>query len=242
MRRAYYIFAYYASFLVFGIVGLGLNILCALLLLVPRRHRPGAWVRRVIGLLVDLWVRWLNACGIVRVTYHGFDGPIVGGVVVVANHPTLIDAPVLLARMPDATCIFKPAIMRNPVIGPAAILAEYTPGGDGLTTIRAVGTKVAAGRALLIFPEGTRTATGTTLGPLKAGFAVIAARGRAPVQAVVIRATPGLVSRDRPWWRYPDTLPAFVSVTLDRRWEHDPSRHAQELTALVEQRLREVLR
>lgn len=241
MSRAYYILAYYLSFLVFGIVGLGLNLLCAVLLLVPRRRRPGAWVRRVIGRLLDFWVRWLNACGIVRVSYHGFDGPIAGSVVVIANHPTLIDAPVLLSRMPDATCIFKPAIMRNPILGPAAILAGYTPGTDGLTTIRTVAAKVAAGRALLIFPEGTRTATGTTLGPLKAGFAVIAARARSPVQAVVIRATPGLVARGRPWWRYPETLPAFVSVTLDRRWEHDPARHAQDLTAQVDERLREVL-
>jgi len=241
MRRGYYIFAYYLSFLVFGVVGLSLNLVCALLLLVPARARLGSWVRRVVRRLFDFWVKWLNACGIVRVSYEGFDRPIEGGVVVVANHPTLIDAPVLLARMPDATCIFKPALMRNPVVGPAAVMAGYTSGGDGVDTIRAVAAKVAAGRSLLIFPEGTRTAVGTTLGPFKAGFALVAARGHAPVQAVVIRATPGLVARGRPWWRYPDMLPAFVHVTLDRRFPHDPALHAQDLTARVEARLREVL-
>jgi len=241
MRRAYYIFAYYLSFLVFGSVGLALNLVCAVLLLAPRREALGGPVRRVIRRLFDFWSKWLNACGIVRVSYHGFDRPIEGGVVVIANHPTLIDAPVLLARMPDATCIFKPQLMRNPVIGPAAIMAGYTSGAEGLDTIRAVAEKVVAGRSLLIFPEGTRTAVGTTHGPLKAGFAIIAARGHAPVQLVIIRSTAGLVARGRPWWKYPETLPAFVSATLDRRWDHDPARHATDLTSQIEQRIREVL-
>lgn len=241
MKRAYYIFAYYLSFLVFGLVGLSLNIVCALLLPLPGRAHLSQGVRHVIRWLFDLWSKWLNACGVVRVSYHGFDGPIPGGVVLVGNHPSLIDAPVLLARMPDATCIFKPQLMRNPVLGPAAIMAGYTSGGEGLDTIRAVADKVAAGRSLLIFPEGTRTAVGETLGPLKAGFALIAARGRAPVQLVIIRSTPGLVARGKPWWKYPDTLPAFLSVTLDRCWTHEPDRHATELMASIEARIREVL-
>lgn len=241
MRRAYYIFAYYLSFLVFGVVGLGLNLVCAVLLLAPRREALGRPVRRVIRLLFDLWTKWLTACGIVRVSYHGFDGPIEDGVVVVANHPSLIDAPILLARMPGATCIFKPQIMRNPVIGPAAIMAGYSSGDAGVDTVRTVAAKVAAGRSLLIFPEGTRTEVGRTLGPLKAGFALVAARAGAPVQLVIIRVTEGLVARGRPWWRYPDTLPAWISATLDRRWEHDPGRHAATLCDEVEARIREVL-
>ncbi|MBE2214718.1 MAG: 1-acyl-sn-glycerol-3-phosphate acyltransferase [Opitutaceae bacterium] len=241
MRRAYYIVAYYLSFLLFGLVGLGLNLVCLPLLLIPRRERLGPRVRRVVRWLFAWWVKWLNACGIVRVRYHGFDRPIEGGVVVVANHPTLIDAPVLLARMPDATCIFKRALMRNPFVGPAALLAGYTSGAGGVDTVRAVARKVAAGRSLLIFPEGTRTATGAVLGPLKAGFAVIAAHGRAPVQAVIIRATPGLVARGRPWWKFPESLPACVDVTLDRRWEVDRSCHAQQFAARLEAHLREVL-
>lgn len=241
MRRLYYIFAYYLSFLVFGLVGLGLNLVCAVLLLAPNRAALGRSVRRVIGFLFDLWVKWLNASGIVRVTFNGFTGPIDGHTVVVANHPTLIDAPLLLARMPDATCIFKPQLMRNPVLGPAAIMAGYTSGGDGIDTIRMVAEKVAAGRSLLIFPEGTRTQPGLRLGKLRAGFALIAARSSAPVQLVIIRATPGLVARGRPWWKYPDTLPAHVSLTLDKLWPHDAGQHAPALTGELERHLLKVL-
>lgn len=241
MRRAYYIFAYYLSFLVFGTGALLLNLVCAVLLVFPAREVRGRLARGMIHGLFGLWPKWLNFVGVVRVSYHGFSGPIPSGVVVVANHPSLIDATVLLARMPGATCIFKPQLMRNPVVGPAAIAAGYTSGSEGIDTIRTVAEKVSAGRSLLIFPEGTRTSLDRTLGTVKAGFALIADRGRAPVQLVILRATKGLVARGRPWWRYPQTLPAFLSVTLDRRWEHDPDRHAMELATAVEQRLREVL-
>jgi 1-acyl-sn-glycerol-3-phosphate acyltransferase len=241
MRRAYYVFVYYFSWLVFGLAGLALNLGCALLLLLPRRKSYGPAVRRAIRALFDFWPRWLYCCGVVRVSWHGFDAPLTPGTVYIANHPTLIDATCLLARMPDGVCIFKPQLMRNPVLGPAAIMADYIAGDAGVDLIREAAARVAAGRSLLIFPEGTRTAPGAILGPLKAGFALIAGRAHAPVQLIVIRATPGLVARGQPWWKLPATLPAHVRLTLDQRWSYDAHVHAADLKDAVERRLHEVL-
>jgi len=100
---------------------------------------------------------------------------------------------------------------------------------------------VAAGRSLLVFPEGTRTQSGTTLGTIKPGYALIATRARAAVQLIVIRASSDLVPRGRPWWKPPGILPAWAELTLDRRWEYDPARRTRDLTAEVEHRLSEVL-
>ena len=55
-----------------------------------------------------------------------------GGLVLAANHPALIDITCLLARVPEAVCIFKPAIRRNPVLGAAARRAGYL-ASDGRT-------------------------------------------------------------------------------------------------------------
>lgn len=241
MNRACHVFAYYASWLVFGLVGVALNLLCLPLLLLPRRETFGPAVRRVIRTLFDFWTRWLHMCDVVRVFWHGFDAPLAPGTVYVANHPTLIDATCLLARLPDAVCIFKPALMRNPAIGPAAIMGGYIAGDAGVDLLREAAIKVAAGRSLLIFPEGTRTAPGATLGSLKAGFALIASRAHAPVQLILIRATPGLAAKGRPWWALPPTLPADVHVFLDRKWEHFPGRRAGDLKDEVEAHLREAL-
>jgi 1-acyl-sn-glycerol-3-phosphate acyltransferase len=128
--------------------------------------------------------------------------------------------------------------MRNPAIGTAALMADYSAGERGPDLVREVAGKIRAGQSLLVFPEGTRTAPGTPLGPLKPGFALIAARAQAPVQLVLIRASPGLVPRGRPWWRPPPLLPGEIDLTLDRRWPHDPTRSVQALTADVEHHLR----
>lgn len=241
LKRAYLVVIYWLSWIVFAAIGLAFNVVCAPLLLLPHRERYGPATRRTIRVLFDFWVRWQHATGVVAVDFIGFDRPIPAGTVIIANHPTLVDATFLLARLPDTICIFKPALMHNPTIGPAALMAGYVSGDAGIDVIHDVAARITAGHSLLMFPEGTRTAAGQTLGPFKSGFALIASRARAPVQLVVIRASPDLARKGRPWWHPPALLPAFVEFTLDRRWEHDPARSARELTAEVEQRLRTVL-
>ena len=174
MQRGYYVVIYYLSWFFFGLVGLGLNLACICLLPLPKRHARGNGVRTAIRLLFDFWLKWLHLSRVVRIRWHGFDEPLNPGTVYIANHPSLVDATFLLARLPNAVCIFKPSLMRNPVIGPAAIMAEYVSGDAGLDVIRDAAGKVAQGCSILIFPEGTRTALGLPPGPFKPGFALIA--------------------------------------------------------------------
>jgi 1-acyl-sn-glycerol-3-phosphate acyltransferase len=242
ITRLRYAAIYYVSWGVFGSVSLLLNLVCMALMVLPRRGEHGRSVRAAIRRLFAGWLAWLHASRLINVGWRGFEGrELESGTVYVANHPTLIDATIILARLPDAICIFKPALMRNPAIGTAAAMAGYVRGDAGLDLIRAAAAKVAAGQSLLVFPEGTRTAPGTAVGPMKPGFALIAGRAKAPVTLMVIRATPGLVARGSPWWRVSPILPASVEVTLDRTWPHEPGRSATELTRSVEARICEVL-
>ena len=233
--------AYYLSWVLFAGVGVILNLLCLPLLVVPGRERLGPAMRGVIGGLFSTWLRWFQASRCLRIRWRGFDTPLATGTIYIANHPTLLDATFLLARLPDTICIIKPGLMRSPAIGPLALLAGYVAGGNDIDLIRAVAGKVAAGRSLLVFPEGTRTQAGKRLGAFKPGYALIAERARAAVQLIVIRAAPDLVPRGRPWWRPPGVLPAWAELSLDRRWEYDRARRTRDLTAAVERRLSEVL-
>ncbi len=242
ITRIRFVAIYYLTWGVFGSVSLLLNLVCMALMLLPRRAEHGRAVRAAIRRLFGAWLAWLHASRIVKAEWRGFErGPLESGTVYIANHPTLIDATIILARLPDAVCIFKPSLMRNPAIGPAAVMAGYVRGDAGLDLIRAAAARVAAGQSLLIFPEGTRTAPGTLVGPMKPGFALIAGRARAPVTLLVVRATPGFCVRGRPWWQLPPTLPGWIEVTLDRTWAHEPGRSAAELTRSVERRICEVL-
>lgn len=239
VMRAWYVAAFYLSWLMFGIVGLLLNVACLpLLLFRQQRKKWGRPIRAIIRGLFDFFMRWCHASGVLSITWRGFDHSLAKGTVYVANHPTFIDATFILSRLPNAICIFKPRLMRNPAIGPAAIMAGYPPGETGVNELRAVSAQVAAGLSLLIFPEGTRTKPGEALGPFNAGFALIASRAGAPVQTIIIRTTPGILPRGRAWWRPPECLPGLVEVSLGRCWTHLPGRHAADLSREIETYLR----
>ena len=241
MRRVRYCLlavAYYLPWLWFGLGGILLNIVCAVLLLVPKRQRLGPGARLAIRRLFVFWRQWCHATRIFRVTWHGFEGvELSPGTVYVANHPSLVDAQVLLSVLPDAICIFKPALLRNPAIGPAALIAGYASGGDGLDAIRDAADKVAEGRSLVIFPEGTRTGPGERLGPLKPGFALIARRANAPIRLLTIEVSRNLTTRGRAWWKLPE-LPTWMRVTLGELIPADTPMSCAEVTAYVEGKLR----
>lgn len=235
---AYHHVANWISWFVFGAVGVALNAVCAVLLLFPHRERRGPAVRATIQRLFGAWCAWLHATRLIYVSWTGFTpDALEGAAVYVANHPGLLDATFVLARLPDAICIFKPAVMRNPALGPAALMGGYVSGNTGIDLVRAVADRIKDGRSLLIFPEGTRTVTGTVLNPLKPGFAVIAARAGVPVRLVVIRAPADLVPKWWPWWR-PPNFPAQVEVELVGELAPAIGETATEFAARAEQRLR----
>jgi len=242
LERTRRVALYYLSWVVFGSVGLALNLGCMVLWLLPRRRDYGPRVRDTIRRLFGSWITWLRVARMIDVEWEGFgDTPLEAGTVYVANHPTLIDATLLLARLPDAICIFKPSLMTNPAVGPAAVMAGYVRGDTGLDLMKAAAAKVAEGHSLLVFPEGTRTAPGTLLGELKPGFALIADRARAPVRLLVIQVTPGLLTKGQPLWPAPAILPGRYTITLDQVWPYEPGRPATELTRAVERRICQVL-
>jgi 1-acyl-sn-glycerol-3-phosphate acyltransferase len=229
--------AYYLPWLWFAAGGILLNVVCAILLLVPNRHRLGRVARLAIKRMFIFWRQWCHATRIFRVTWRGFENEkLSSGTVYVANHPSLVDAQVLISALPDAICIFKPALLRNPAIGPAALIAGYASGGDGLDAIRDASDKVAEGRSLVIFPEGTRTSPGQRLGPLKPGFAIIARRANAPIRLLTIEVSRNLTTKGRAWWKLP-ALPTWMIVTLGELIPADTAMSCTEVTAYVEKKL-----
>lgn len=237
VRRLYYFLAGHFSWLVFGSVSLVLNFACAILLVLPGHERRGSATRATIRRLFGAWCAWLHATRLVYVTWNGFTAErLAGPAVYIANHPGLLDATFILARLPDTICIFKPSVINNPALGPAAIMAGYASGDAGVDLIRDVAARVADGRSLLIFPEGTRTLAGVALNPLKPGFALIAARAQVPVRLLLVRAPRDLLPKGWSWWRIP-VLPARVEITLLGELSAAGVANATELTARATQQL-----
>jgi 1-acyl-sn-glycerol-3-phosphate acyltransferase len=235
MLRLYHICAYWFALLAFGAVALALNAVCAVLLILPGRKRRAPAIREAIRRLFDKWIGGLHAFRLVTVTWHGLDeAPLARPAVYVANHPSLIDATILLAQLPDAVCVFKPALSRNPLLAPAALMAGYSSGSAGVDLVRDLAGKVAAGCTLLIFPEGTRTAGADGFNRLKPGFALIARRARVPVQVLIIRTDRKLLTGGPLPWLRPPRFPVHFDVHVDRLLPFDPDISCEQRVAEVE--------
>lgn len=232
-RNLYYLPAYYATLLLFGLGGLGLSAISLLTAWLPANERTERLFQRLIHRHLAFFHWWCEIGRLVHVRYHGFEGLRHEGLVLAANHVALIDITALLARLPEAVCIFKPAIRRNPVLGAAARRAGYLGSDGGHELVREAADKVAAGNTLIIFPEGTRRPPGVTLLPFKPGFVLIARRARRPIQLVRIVTDSDVLTKGCAPWRLP-RFPAHVEVTAGPLVATDTPASTPELAAEIE--------
>ncbi len=141
------------------------------------------------------------------------------GLVIVANHPCLLDAVVIVARLPRVACVMKASLLRNPLLGAGAVLARYIPNDSAHHMVRGAVQDLREGGQLLLFPEGTRTtAEQGPLGPFQPSFAVIAKHARAPIQTLFIETDTPYSRKGWPLWRMPP-LPIVLRVRLGQRFE-----------------------
>jgi 1-acyl-sn-glycerol-3-phosphate acyltransferase len=213
LLHVYHVPAYFLSFFLFGTFGLGLSLFCFCLGWLPDSPETERFFQRLLHRHFVLWFWWLSFARLIYVRFDDFTRLSLNrGCVIVANHPGLMDITYLLARLPEALCVFKPAIRHNPVLGAAARRAGYLAADGGHDLLRTAAEKVAAGHTLIVFPEGSRSPAGA-LRPFKPGFVVIARRARAPIQLVRITCDPPLLVKGCSWWKIP-RFPAYVTVTL----------------------------
>ena len=116
-----------------------------------------------------------------------------GPTVLVANHLSLVDILVLFRLHSHFKWVSKQENFRVPLIGWNMRLCGYVPlqrgnRGSVQQMMRRCDRVIAEGSSLMMFPEGTRSATGR-LRSFKPGAFEIARRNGVPIQPVVIRGT-----------------------------------------------------
>ena len=139
---------------------------------------------------------WITRAGLpfggVRVVVHGLDRVPRGASIVMANHSSNLDPPVLIPLLPGRVVIYlKASLMRIPVLGYAMRLAGFIPVQRDGSVEGAKASSAAAqrelerGSCLVLFPEGTRSRDGSLL-PFKRGPFFLAMASDAPVVPVSI--------------------------------------------------------
>lgn len=198
------------SFTVFGIGALLLRLLVFPLLTLVVHERPlrVAAARTTIAFTFRVFVGLMRALGVLRYQIVGLEKLERGGLLILANHPTLIDTVFLMAFVKRADCIVKSALWNNPFTSGPVRAAGYISNADGADLVQACVASLKAGNNLIIFPEGTRTPADGVIS-LKRGAANIAIRGARAVTPVLIGCHPPTLGKGEKWWRVPSSQVMF---------------------------------
>ncbi len=187
--------------------------------------------RFLIGMLVFTRV--------MRLQTHGAERLREPGLLVVANHPTLIDALVLMSFMPQADCVVKAGHSDNFWLRGVVERAGYIPNLDGPALVEECAQRLSRGRSVLIFPEGTRSPR-DGLGHFARGAAHIALRSGQSLLPVTLRCDPATLHHGLSWWEVPErrfvvtlTVDAPIPVEGVSERSRNQGRAAREVTALL---------
>jgi 1-acyl-sn-glycerol-3-phosphate acyltransferase len=175
---------------------------------------------------------------VVEVQWIGAEALARGPVLVVANHPSLIDTPLLLSRMPQADFIVSPDWLRRGWLRGTVEAAEYMHSDDGAEVVREAVARLRAGRSVVVYPEGSRTPA-EGLRRFQRGAAHIALEAGCDILPVTIQVTPRALMRGESWTDYPLANPAW-RVEVGEPIRLEPSGGA-EPRALAARRLTGVL-
>jgi 1-acyl-sn-glycerol-3-phosphate acyltransferase len=179
-----------------------------------------AILKRLIAGVLRLGFRF-RAIGIENV-------PARGPVLLAANHVSALDPPAIGAGAPRPLhYLAKAELFRVPLLGPLIRRLNAYPvrraGADAAALRRALGL-LREGRAVLVFPEGTRGAEGA-VGPGKPGAGMLAALSGAPVVPVFVRGTGRVLPRGARW---PRRAAITVAYGPPIRFEHERGKNGYQ--------------
>jgi 1-acyl-sn-glycerol-3-phosphate acyltransferase len=208
--------AVYVSLALFALICLAWSVVALpMLLILPAG--PGRRAGR-LGILAGfrLYVWSLGWMGIYRLDLRALRGLRHGPPVVLApNHPSLIDALMIIAHEPRVACVLKSSLMNNVLLGPGARLARYIRSSPPRQMIRESVAELARGGIVLLFPEGTRTRS-APLNDLQGSVAVIAKQAGVPIQTLIIETDSTFLSKGWPLFRRP-SMPITYRMRLGPR-------------------------
>jgi 1-acyl-sn-glycerol-3-phosphate acyltransferase len=209
-----------------GLMSLGWNLVAPLLALVLPRARSGRLGRAAVSFIYRCC--WSSAArlGLMQVDSSVLDAlrdeP--GGLIVAANHPTMLDALVVVARLPRGVCVMKAELLRNVFLGSGARLARYIRNDVGRGMVRDAVATLREGNQLVLFPEGTRT-VGAPVNAFKPGITLIAHLAQVPIQTVLIESMSPYLTKGWPLLQAPP-IPVRMRLVLGRRFAPDADHRA----------------
>jgi 1-acyl-sn-glycerol-3-phosphate acyltransferase len=228
----------YSSLLVFALICLTWTVAALPLYLLLPRARGTVIGRLGIHRGFRIYTAWLSAVDAYRMDLTAIDtlrgGP---ALVLAANHPSVIDAILMVTRHPNMVCIMKASLMNNVLLGAGARLAGYIRNHPPRRMVREAVAALGEGAILLLFPEATRS-TRAPVNPFIGSAGLIAKAANVPVQTLIVEADSPYFSKGWPAFRLPQ-FPVTYRVRLGRRF--GPPADARDFDQLLEEYFRSEL-
>lgn len=219
----------------FLIFGLG-SLLNACVALPVARLIPGSEqqkidrVRKVVHWTFRYFLWQMHILGCISVEVEGRQRLMESrGELVIANHPSLIDVVILIACIPNACCVVKQALWRNPVMGGVVRWTGYISNSDPEALMLQCRQALDDGCSIIVFPEGTRTKDSKAL-KFQRGAANIAVRCKADILPVTIFPDPPTLRKGEPWYHIPPRRSIFRVKALESMAIDDLVNDSQELS------------
>jgi 1-acyl-sn-glycerol-3-phosphate acyltransferase len=215
---AYEISALYLGWLVFGSICLVASFLAGFLRYILPRKFGNRLGQRMIMRVFQVFMAYLAITRLVKCDVSALDQlKHEKGLILAPNHPALIDAVLVISRLPRVTCIMKAVLWDNIVLGGGSRLAGFVRNDSQPNMVRASVAALRDGGQLLMFPEGTRTVE-QPINPLKGAIALIAKKSQAPVQTIFIESNTEFLGKHWPTLKKP-VFPLHYRVTLGKRFD-----------------------
>lgn len=186
------------------------------------------WGRKLASASFRGYLRLLEIMGACRFDLGALDALRDGPAVIIApNHPSLLDAIMILSRLPDATCIMKADIVNSVFFGIGARLVGYIRNMPLRTMVQLSVADLRRGSSLLLFPEGTRTRR-FPVGRMQGTTGLISKHAGVPVQTVFIETDSAFLGKG---WSllWTPKMPVTYRVRLGKCFE--PAGDTAQFTA-----------
>lgn len=244
LDRGWRRFATGLSFVIFGIGGLslGLLVLPLMSLIVRDSAKRTAYARRAVAFLFRRFIGIMHGLGLLTYEMRGFEKLQRKGLLILSNHPSLIDTVFLLGFIRNSTCVAGDRLYRNPVMEKPLSAAGFIRNDAGIDVMTDCVAALDSGLNVLIFPEGTRTPLNSGTPRLKRGGANIAIRADRNITPVIIQCSPRTLMKGQRWWQIPDRKPHWtltvgedIAVQEFSQDDESPALAVRRLTAYLEQ-------
>jgi 1-acyl-sn-glycerol-3-phosphate acyltransferase len=174
------------------------------------RYMNMFWFRHYLSML-----EWSGSCRFDLAALDALRGK--GPFLIAPNHPSLIDAVLVVSRLPNVVCIMKTDLRNNFFMRGGARFAQYISNESMREMIRAAGAALERGDHVLLFPEGSRTLR-PPVDTFTALAGLIARSAGVPVQTVFIESSSRFLGKGWPLFRRP-SMPIAYRVRLGRAFE-----------------------